>query len=69
MFNVRNLRVGGSVGCLMSGIYVLAVVLAVVLADDVKNLRVGGSVGCSVDGGVRNPRWWLWCWRWCWLRC
>ena len=40
----------------------LAVVLGVVLADDVKNLRVGGSVGCSVDGGVRNPRWWRWCW-------
>ena len=29
--NARNLRVGGSVGCLMSGIYVLAVVLVVVL--------------------------------------
>ena len=37
--NVGNLRVGGSVGCLMSGIYVLAVVLVVLLADDVRNLR------------------------------
>ena len=33
---------------LMSGIYVLAVVLVVVLVDDVRNLRVGSSVGCSV---------------------
>ena len=46
--DVRNLRVGGSVGCLMSGIYVLAVVLVVVLADDVKNLGVGSGVGCGV---------------------
>ena len=29
--DVRNLRVGGNDGCLMSGIYVLAVVLVVVL--------------------------------------
>ena len=27
---------------------VVAVVLGVVLADDVRNLRVGGGVGCSV---------------------
>ena len=47
--NVRNLRVGSGVGCLMSGIYVLAVVLVVVLADDVRNLRVGGGVGCIVS--------------------
>ena len=38
----------------------LAVVLGVVLADDVKNLGVGSGVGCSVDGGVRNPRRWRW---------
>ena len=38
--NVGNLRVGGSVGCLMSGIYVLAVVLTVVLG-----IRGGGGGG------------------------
>ena len=36
-------------------------VLVAVLVVNVRNLRVGGSVGCSVDGGVRNPRWWRWC--------
>ena len=40
--NARNLRVGGgvggSVGCLMSGIYELAVVLGI--------RGVGGGVGC-----------------------
>ena len=34
---------------MMLGIYVLAVVLVVLLADDVKNLRVGGGVGCIVS--------------------
>ena len=32
--NVGNLRVGSGVGCLMSGIYVLAVVLVVMLARE-----------------------------------
>ena len=50
MFNVRNLRVGGNDGCLMSGIYVLAVMLVVVLVDDVRNLRVGGNDGCLMSG-------------------
>ena len=31
--DVRNLRVGGSVGCLMSGIYVLAVMLVVLCQE------------------------------------